>query len=253
MERFQITEMSAEGFTKVEKALPEEIPLTIEVNGNELATLLASPSHLDDMAKGFLFTSGMITEMSEIKSLYIDPDRFRIVIEVEQDLRDFVFKRIYTSGCGKGVIFHNPMDVMGKTSVEDGFQIEHTRLSLLMKQFLSRQTEYTEAGGIHGAALASPEEIYVTREDIGRHNAIDKVIGGSMAAGIDMSQAVMLSTGRVSSEIFSKVLRARIPIVAAIGAPTNQAVKLARVSNITLVARLRGSRGQIYSGEQRII
>lgn len=252
MERFQITEMSNEGFTKIEKALPEEVPLTIEVNGNELATLLASPSHLDDMAYGFLFTSGMITDLSEIKNLYIDPDRFRIVIEVDQDLRDFVFKRIYTSGCGKGVIFHNPMDVMGKTAVEDGFQIEHTRLSALMKQFLSRQTEYTEAGGIHGAALASTEEIYVTREDIGRHNAIDKVIGGSLAAGVDMSQAVMLSTGRVSSEIFSKVLRARIPVVAAIGAPTNQAVKLARVSNITLVARLRGSRGQIYSGEQRI-
>lgn len=70
MERFQITEMSNEGFTKIEKALPEEIPLTIEVNGNELATLLASPSHLDDMAKGFPFTAGMITELSEIKSLY---------------------------------------------------------------------------------------------------------------------------------------------------------------------------------------
>lgn len=244
--------MSPAGFARVEKVLPEEIPLTIEVNGNELATLLASPSHLDDMAYGFLFTSGMIADLSEIKNLYIDPDRFRVVIEVDQDLRDFVFKRIYTSGCGKGVIFHNPMDVMGKTSVEDGFQIEHTRLSSLMKQFLSRQTEYTEAGGIHGACLASAEEIYLTREDIGRHNAIDKVIGGSLAAGIDMSQAVMLSTGRVSSEIFSKVLRARIPIVAAIGAPTNQAVKLARVSNITLVARLRGGRGQIYSGEQRI-
>ena len=253
MERFQITEMSVEGFAKAEKALPEEIPLTIEVNGNELATLLASPSHLDDMARGFLFTSGMIADLSEIKSLYIDPDRFRVVIEVDQDLRDFVFKRIYTSGCGKGVIFHNPIDVMGKTSVPDGFQIEHEKLSSLMKQFLSRQTEYTEAGGIHGAALASPEEVYVTREDIGRHNAIDKVIGGSLAAGVDMSQTVMLSTGRVSSEIFSKVLRARIPVVAAIGAPTNQAVKLARVSNITLVARLRGSRGQIFSGEHRIV
>lgn len=253
MERFQITEMTAEGFTKIEKALPEEVPFTIEVNGNEIATLLASPSYLDDMAKGFLFTSGMIVEVSEIKSLYIDPERFRAAIEVEQDLSDFVFKRIYTSGCGKGVIFHNPIDVMGKTSVPDGFEIPSGTLSSLMKQFLSRQTEYTEAGGIHGAALASLDGIYVTREDIGRHNAIDKVIGASLGAEIDMSKAVMLSTGRVSSEIFSKVLRARIPIVAAIGAPTNQAVKLARVSNITLVARLRGSRGQIFSGEQRIV
>ena len=104
MEKFEITEMSVEGFTKIEKTLPEEIPLTIEVNGNELATLLASPSHLDDMARGFLFTSGMITDLTEIKSLSIDPERFRVVVEVDQDLRDFVFKRIYTSGCGKGVM-----------------------------------------------------------------------------------------------------------------------------------------------------
>lgn len=253
MEKFQITEMSGEGFTKTERPLPEEIPLTIEVNGSELATLLASPSYLDDMARGFLFTSGMIADASEIKSLDIDPDRFRVIIEIDQDLRDFVFKRIYTSGCGKGVIFHNPIDVMGKTSIPDGFQIASRRLSLLMKQFLSRQTEYTEAGGIHGAAIASSDNIDVIREDIGRHNAIDKVIGASLAAGLDMSQAVMLSTGRVSSEIFSKVLRARIPVVAAIGAPTNQAVRLARVTNITLVARLRGNRGQIFSGDQRIV
>jgi FdhD protein len=123
----------------------------------------------------------------------------------------------------------------------------------MMKKFTSRQTEYSETGGIHGAALASSEEIYVTREDIGRHNAVDKIIGASLAQGIDMSDKVLLSTGRVSSEIFSKVLRARIPIVAAIGSPTNQAVKLAKVTNITLVSRLRGGRGEIYSGEQRII
>jgi len=102
------------------------------------------------------------------------------------------------------------------------------------------------------AALASPEEIYVTRADIGRHNAIDKVIGASLTAGIDMTDKILLTTGRVSSEIFSKILRARIPVIAALGSCTNQAAKLARVTNITLVARLRGGRGEIFSGEQRI-
>jgi len=252
MEMFEITKITPEGLIKTDKALSEEIPLTIEVNGNELATILASPSHIDDLAKGFLFTAGMITDVSEIKSLYVDMERFRAVVEVEGNPQDFVFKRIYTSGCGKGVIFHNPLDVIGKTALPDGFQIEAGKLLSLMKEFISNQPAYSDARGVHEAAMASFEEIYVTRADIGRHNAIDKVIGASLAAGIDMSDKILLTTGRVSSEIFSKILRARIPVIAALGSATNQAAKLARVTNITLVARLRGGRGEIISGEQRI-
>jgi FdhD protein len=253
MEIFEITKITSEGLIKVEKALSEEIPLTIEVNGNEIATILASPSHIDDLAKGFLFTSGMITGVSEIRSLYVDMERFRAVVEVEGDLNNFVFKRIYTSGCGKGVIFHNPLDVMGKKAIEDGFRITSERIVALMKEFVSKQPEHSDARGVHEAALASSDKIYVTRVDIGRHNAIDKVIGASLAAGIDMSDKILLATGRVSSEIFSKILRARIPVIAALGSYTNQAAKLARVTNITLVARARGGRGEIFSGEQRII
>jgi len=253
MEKFEIVKITPEGMTGIEKGVSEEVPLTIEVNGSEIATILASPFHIDDLARGFLFTSGMIAEISGIRSLYVDMERFRVVAEFEGNLKDFVFKRIYTSGCGKGVIFHNPIDVIGKTALSNGMEITAEKLVCLMKQFLSRQTEYCDTGGVHGAALASSEEIYVTREDIGRHNAIDKVIGASLAAGTGMADKILLTTGRVSSEIFSKVLRARIPVIAALGGPTNQAVKLARVTNITLVGRLRGGRGEIYSGERRIL
>jgi len=252
MELFEITRITPEGLIKTDKGLSEEIPLTIEVNGNELATILASPSHIDDLAKGFLFTAGMITEISEIKSLYVDMERFRAVVEIEGNPQAFVFKRIYTSGCGKGVIFHNPLDVIGKTALPDGFKMASGKLVSLMKEFIVKQPEHSDARGVHEAALASPEEIYVTRADIGRHNAIDKVIGASLTAGIDMTDKILLTTGRVSSEIFSKILRARIPVIAALGSCTNQAAKLARVTNITLVARLRGGRGEIFSGEQRI-
>jgi FdhD protein len=252
MEKFEVTRITRDGLVKTEKALTEEIPLTIEVNGNELATVLASPSYVDDLVKGFLFTSGMIAEVSEIKSLYIDQERFRAVAEIEGDPRDFVFKRIYTSGCGKGVIFHNPIDVIGKTSLPDGFEVAAGNLISLMKTFMKSQPEYADTGGIHGAGLASSNEIFVIREDIGRHNAIDKVIGASLVSRTDMWESVLMTTGRISSEILSKVLRARIPIVAALGSPTNQAVKLAKVTNITLVARLKGGTGEIYSAEQRI-
>jgi len=253
MELFVIKKITPEGLITEDKALSEEIPLTIEANGNELATILASPSNIDDLAKGFLFTAGMITEVSEIRSLEVDMERFRAVVEVEGEPQNFIFKRIYTSGCGKGVIFHNPLDVMGKTALPDGFQIEAGKLVALMKEFITNQPVYSDARGVHEAALASKEEILVTRVDIGRHNAIDKVIGAALTAGIDLSDKILMTTGRVSSEIFSKILRSRIPVIAALGSATNQAAKLARVTNITLVARLRGGRGEIISGEQRIL
>ena len=252
MEEFEVTRITQDGLVKTGKALTEEIPLTIEVNGSELATVLSSPTYIDDLVKGFLFTSGMISDVSEIKGLYIDMERFRAVAEIESDPKDFVFKRIYTSGCGKGVIFHNPIDVIGKTALPDGFTISARDLVALMKTFMRSQPEYAETGGIHGAGIVSSGEIKVIREDIGRHNAIDKVIGASLTSGTDMSQSVLMTTGRISSEILSKVLRARIPLVAALGSPTNQAVKLAKVTNITLVARIKGGRGEIYSAEHRV-
>jgi len=252
MEKFEVTRITHEGPARTEKALTEEIPLTIDVNGGELATVLATPTHIDDLVKGFLFTSGMITEVSGIKSLYVDMERFRAVAEIEGDPKDFVFKRIYTSGCGKGVIFHNPVDVIGRAALPDGFTISARDLVALMKTFMRSQPEYAETGGIHGAGIVSSGEIKVIREDIGRHNAIDKVIGASLVAGTDMSQSVLMTTGRISSEILSKVLRARIPLVAALGSPTNQAVKLAGVTNITLVARVKGGNGEIYTAEHRV-
>jgi FdhD protein len=252
LETFKVIQITASTLTKAERALTEEVPLTIEVNGNELATILASPLNIDDLARGFLFTSGMIADVSEIKNLSIDTERFRVVVDISNDLKDFVFKRIYTSGCGKGVIFHNPVDVIGKTALPDGFSIASGILISLMKDFMGRQPHYKETGGIHGAGLASHKEVYVIREDIGRHNAIDKVIGMSLAAGIGMSDKILMTTGRVSSEILSKILRARIPVIAALGSPTNQAVKLAIATNISIVARIKGGRGEIYSGEQRV-
>jgi FdhD protein len=106
---------------------------------------------------------------------------------------------------------------------------------------------------VHSGALASGGRILIFRDDIGRHNALDKVIGEALSQGLDLSDTVMLTTGRISSEILSKVLRCRIPVIAALGSPTNQAIKLARVANLTLVGHVRGSRMDMYSGEGRLL
>jgi FdhD protein len=120
-----------------------------------------------------------------------------------------------------------------------------------MKEFIKGSPEHTQTRGVHSGALATRERILIFRDDIGRHNALDKVIGEALSQGLDFSDKIMLTTGRISSEILSKVLRCRLPVIAALGSPTNQGVKLARMVNLTLVSHVRGSKMDIYSGETR--
>ncbi|HWR67748.1 MAG TPA: formate dehydrogenase accessory sulfurtransferase FdhD [Desulfomonilia bacterium] len=248
-----ILKVQGETFSRVSEQVSEEVPLTIEVNGIEAATLLCSPDHLKDLVTGFLFTSGLVPGLSALKSLVIDQERFRAAVEIDGDVSEFVFKRVYTSGCGKGVIFHNPMDVMNKTRLEEGFTLKASMITGLMKDFIKGSDEHTRTRGVHSGALAIRERILIFRDDIGRHNALDKVIGQALYQDLDFTGMIMLTTGRISSEILSKVLRCRIPVIAALGSPTNQAIKLARVADLTLVSHVRGSRMDLYSGEARVL
>lgn len=253
MEGIEILKFQDDSSKRVVEDISEEVPLTIEVNGQELATLLCSPDHLKNLVTGFLFTSGVIPDYTALKSILIDTERFNVSVAIEGDGSEFVFKRVYTSGCGKGVIFHNPMDVIHKTRLEDGFVLNASEISALMKEFIKGSPEHTKTRGVHSGALATRERILIFRDDIGRHNALDKVIGEALTQGLNFTETIMLTTGRISSEILSKVLRCRIPVIAALGAPTNQAVKLARVANLTLAGHVKGSRMDVYSGEDRLL
>jgi FdhD protein len=242
--------------TRVKTTLPvsEEVPLTIDLNGRELATLLCSPAHIRNLVTGFLYTSGLLQRVESIRSLTVDRERWKVLVEMQEDGlgEATVFKRVYTSGCGKGVLFHNPMDLVGWYRLEDDFRTGEKDLFNLMKTFQKQSQEHTLTRGVHSSALASTDEILIFRDDIGRHNAIDKVIGEALYRGIEFSGHILLTSGRISSEILSKALRCRMPVIAAAGAPTNQAVKIARQMNITLLGRVRGSRMSLYSSEERI-
>ncbi len=184
MEGIEILKFQDDSSKRVVEDISEEIPLTIEVNGRELATLLCSPDHLKNLVTGFLFTSGVIPDYTALKSIIIDTERFNVSVAIEGDGSEFVFKRVYTSGCGKGVIFHNPMDVIHKTRLEDGFVLKATEISALMKEFIKGSPEHTRTRGVHSGALATRERILIFRDDIGRHNALDKVIGEALSQGL---------------------------------------------------------------------
>ena len=233
-------------------AITEEVPLTIELNGSELATLLCTPSDLKNLVLGFLYTSGFIEAASSVKSLTIDQDLWKAYVDGDVTFpSDVLFKRIYTSGCGKGIIFHNPLDLMHRIRLSDGFSIAGETFFGMMKQFITSSEEFRLTGGVHSAALVGAAET-IFKDDLGRHNALDKAIGEGLQKKIDFRAQVALTSGRVSSEVVAKVLRCEVPVLASSGAPTNQAVKIAREANMTLLGFVRGQRMNIYSGEQRI-
>jgi FdhD protein len=255
MENLIAITINGEERTAADVPVSQEVPLTIEVNDKELATLLCSPEHIENLVTGFLYTSGIIQNLSQLKSITLDEERWKANVTIEGDgfADDMVFKRIYTSGCGKGVIFHNPLDLINRVKIISDFKVSSQVIREFMKTFQKQSQEHQMTHGIHSAALASPGEILIFRDDIGRHNAIDKVIGEAMSNNIGLADKFILTSGRISSEILSKVLRCRMPVIAAIGAPTNQAVKLARQVGLTIVGLVRGPKMIVFSGEERII
>jgi len=232
----------------------EEIPLTLYLNDKEFVTLLCSPEGLDELSVGFLFSAGLIRSVDDIEKITIDKQNWTSHIELKNKdvASQFVFKRLYTSGCGKGTIFYNVLDMAHKGKITGERKISSEKLGAIMHTFQRQSTLYRETGGVHSAALSTPETIMIFKEDIGRHNAIDKVTGHALIKGIEMKDSLILTSGRISSEIVFKVQKMRSAFLVSRSAPTDQAVRLATDLNLTLVGFMRGPRMNVYSGSHRI-
>ncbi len=250
-----MTKIKAGSREIVEDTIVEEVPFTLIVDDKELVTLLCMPADLEDLAMGFLFTSGLIRKKEDIRKIIIDHQRWIAHVELSNDTiaKEMIFKRIYTSGCGRGTLFYEPLDLINRSKVVSDLKIEAAMISSLAADFQKRSEIYLRTGGAHSAALADNNAILIFREDIGRHNAIDKVIGDRLKEDNSFEGMIMITSGRLSSEVIFKTQKCAIPIVVSRSAPTNQAVKLARDMGITLVGFARGDRMNIYSHDERII
>lgn len=255
MESFKVTKIKAGNREIVEDPVVEEVPFTLIVDDRELVTLLCMPADLEDLAIGFLFTSGLIKKEGDISKIIIDHQHWIAHVELSNDtiVKEMIFKRVYTSGCGRGTLFYDAADLAHKFKIISDFRIEAGKISSLVADFQKRSEIYLKTGGVHSAALADNSAIIIFREDIGRHNAIDKVIGNRLKAGGPFENMIMITSGRLSSEIIFKTQKCAIPIMASRSAPTDQAVKLSREMGITLVGFARGDRMNIYSHDERII
>ena len=256
VERVHIYRVNRDSKQAGEDIVVKELPLTIMLNGRELVTLLCSPANLKYLAIGFLLSEGLLRGRNDIKSIIDDEQRGIVRVETVADLNgeeEQVFKRIITPGCGRGAAFYSSADAVGMREVKSELQVNGAEILELMTLFHHLSETYRSTGGVHSAALCDNKTLNIFSEDIGRHNAIDKIFGQCIWEGISTNNQIVLTSGRISSEIVIKIARNNIPVLASKSAPTNTAVKLADLLGITLIGFVRGTRMNVYSHHQRIV
>jgi len=232
-----------------------EEPLTIFFNDREFVTLLCSPENVDRLALGFLRSEGLITDAEEIDEVKTDRERGIVFVStrVQTNMVEKLYgKRTITSGCGKGTVFFNVLDSLQSKPVESSFKVSSRALLALMSSLQKDSLVYKSTGGVHSAALADEEEILFYSEDIGRHNAVDKIVGECVLKKIALDDKILLTSGRLTSEIVIKGAKLRFPIIVSRSAPTSLSVELARKTGLTLVGFARGRRLNIYSHDYRV-
>lgn len=233
----------------------KEYPVTIFLNDIDLVTLMCSPRDLEHLAVGFLFGEGLIQNRKDIKRVFADKKDGAVWVETrktKKSIDNVLTKRYITTGCGRGLSYHDPTGNSKISKANPKFKISPSTIASLMKEFQRKSHIFRETGGVHSAGLADKEGFVSFKEDIGRHNAIDKVLGERVLKGTNCGDLVLVTSGRVSSDILIKAARAKVPVIVSKSAPTDLAVKLARKFGITLVGFARGSRMNVYSNERRI-
>jgi FdhD protein len=233
-----------------------ETPLTIFFNDREFVTLLCSPGKPDFLAVGFLRSEGLINTAEDLDDVSVDYQKGIVFVRTKTrtDLIEKLYgKRTITSGCGKGTLFFHVLDSLQSKRIESTLQISAEFLLKLMTSLQENSVLFKTTGGVHSAALANREEILFYSEDIGRHNAVDKIVGECIIKNIPLDDKILLSSGRLSSEIVIKGAKLRLPFIVSRSAPTSLSVELAEQTGITLVGFARGRRLNIYSHDYRIV
>lgn len=238
------------------KGCPEEYPITLVVNDFEVAVFQLTKLNLEDWVYGYMFSEGMIEKADDIGALKIDEDSGIIEVKLVSDFdteKMFSKKKHYTAGCGRGVTFFSMTDVKTFTKVQVGNTYKLSYLLKKRSEFAKNSPLYVETGGMHGACIVDESGEMTIREDIGRHNAVDKVIGYAIRKGFDPSSLLLITTGRVSYEMLSKAAKFGFSVVCSRTAATKQAVQLAKYLNVELVGYLRGKMAIQYTTFGRVI
>jgi FdhD protein len=231
---------------EVKGEVVREQPLTLYVDGARFITLLCSPFQLEALVVGYLWMEKVIGGLEDIASLAVSEVDGRAEVALRRPV-ELPTERILTSGCGGGITFR--IDPRLFTRLDSSLRVTPAQLSARLKDLFAEAAHYRVSRGIHGAALADEDRLLVVAEDVGRHNAVDKVKGEALRRGIPTVDRILLSTGRVSSEMLLKAARMGVPVVASRTSPTEMAVALAEQLGITVVGYLRPEALNLYAGD----
>ena len=223
-----------------------EQPLTVYVNGERFLTLLCSPFQLEPLVLGYLWMEKVIAALDDVAGLQISEVDGRADVTLRHPVT-LPTERILTSGCGGGITFR--IDPRLFPRVRSTLKVKPEALAARLHDLLRDARHYHASRGIHGAALADADRVLLIAEDVGRHNAVDKLKGLALLRGMPTDDRILLSTGRVSSEMLLKAARMGVPLIASRTSPTEMAVALAEQLGITVAGYVRGDGLNLYAGD----
>ncbi len=239
----------------IETRVVTEKALTLYLNSQEVVTMMTIGDHPDLLAVGYLKNQNMLKHDDVITGIDYDDDLDVVVVRTEQETNyeEKLKKKVRTSGCAQGTVFGDVMESFDDVKLPEQAELRTSWLYQLTKAINTTPSLYLEAGAIHGCVLCKGSDPLVYMEDVGRHNAVDKIAGWMTMNGVAASDKIFYTTGRLTSEMVIKTVMMGIPILISRSGFTAWGVDLARKAGLTLIGRARGKRFIALSGEDRII
>jgi len=232
----------------------EEKALTLYLNNQEIVTMMTINDYPKYLAVGYLLNQNMISKNTKIESVDYDDELNVVVVRTKNKVnyQEKLKKKILTSGCAQGTLFGDILESFDKIKLNKNLKIRVKWIYELSKKINQTPSLYLKAGAIHGCVLCEKNKPLIYMEDVGRHNAIDKIAGYMMLKKIKPQNKIFYTTGRLTSEMVIKSVNMRIPIVISRSGFTAWGIELARKSNLTLIGRAKGKKFYVLSGESRI-
>jgi len=232
-----------------------ERPLTVYLNGQEIVTMMTIGDHPKWLAVGYLLNQNMLRRDDRIEGIDHDEELDVVVVRTERptNYEAKLRKKTLTSGCAQGTAFGDLMETFEEVSLASDAVLRTSALAALLKKVNTQPSLYLEAGAIHGCVLAHDDVPLLYLEDVGRHNAVDKILGYMFLNNVAPEDKIFYTTGRLTSEMVIKCVNMRIPILVSRSGFTAWGVDLARQANLTLIGRARGRRFLALSGHERIV
>ena len=239
----------------VETAVTVERPLALFLNSREIVTLMTIGDYPEYLAVGYLVNQNMLRRDDELTGVEYDEEAEAVVVRTrrETDFEEKLARQTRTSGCALGTVFGDIMETFGDAALDPDAVLRTSWLYALTKRIALTPSLYLEAGAIHGCVLCERDRPLIYMEDVGRHNAVDKIAGYMYLNGLSPEGKIFYTTGRLTSEMVIKTVQMEIPILVSRSGFTAWGVELARQANLTLIGRARGRRFIALAGVERIV